>query len=432
MRYAKLTAIVLSFVLALGLCPAAAFATSLDRTDESLFAQASIPASGTWGSCPWEISGDGTLTVRPGKGADTNARSSYLHESPWNDYRDSIRHVVFMQEDGKKVIAPAESASLLCFYSPDVQFYFSKIESIDLSGLDTSSVVNMTSMFANCAALKSLDVSGFDTSRVRYMTDMFFNCSSLASLDVTGFDTSRVTDMAYMFNGCSSLTSLDLSGFDTLYADNVTDMLGNCPSMTSVKVGARTSFLGNDLSPQATLPEGFWRNAGDEKLYPEWILALEKGGGVAAEYEKLVITPDIKVMRRIYNPNSGEHFYTADANECDYLERAGWIYEGVGWVASTGSDMPVYRLYSGTDHHYTTSAAERDHLVSVGWSYEGVGWYSDDARGIGLHRLFNPNVDPNAPRNNSGSHHYTTSDEERDHLVSIGWRYEDYGWYGVK
>ena len=34
--------------------------------------------------------------------------------------------------------------------------------------------------------------------------------------------------------------------------------------------------------------------------------------------------------------------------------------------------------------------------------------------------------------NNSGSHHYTTSAVERDHLVSIGWLYEDFGWYGVK
>ncbi|HJI99930.1 MAG TPA: hypothetical protein OIM11_02065 [Coriobacteriaceae bacterium] len=31
-----------------------------------------------------------------------------------------------------------------------------------------------------------------------------------------------------------------------------------------------------------------------------------------------------------------------------------------------------------------------------------------------------------------GKHHYTASEVERDHLVSIGWLYEDFGWYGVK
>lgn len=136
-------------------------------------------------------------------------------------------------------------------------------------------------------------------------------------------------------------------------------------------------------------------------------------------------------MHRLYNPNSGEHFYTASAHERDSLRRAGWKYEGVGWTAPASSRTPVYRLYSGTDHHYTASAAERDMLVRAGWKYEGVGWYSDDAKGVPLYRQFNPNVNPGAPRNNSGSHNYTTSRAEHDHLVSAGWRGEGIGWYGM-
>ena len=139
-----------------------------------------------------------------------------------------------------------------------------------------------------------------------------------------------------------------------------------------------------------------------------------------------------QVMYRAYNPNSGEHFYTASFSEVESVVAAGWTYEGEAWIAPVTSATPVYRLYSGTDHHYTTSKAEKDHLVSVGWRYEGVGWYSDDAKGTALHRLFNPNVNPTAPTNNSGSHHYTTSAAERDHLVSVGWRYEGHGWYGVE
>lgn len=136
-------------------------------------------------------------------------------------------------------------------------------------------------------------------------------------------------------------------------------------------------------------------------------------------------------MYRMYNPNSGEHFYTGDANERDFLKSVGWRYEGTGWIAPTKSNTPVYRLYSGTDHHYTTSEYERDHLVSVGWSYEGTGWYSDDAQTVPLLRLFNPNVDPSADWGNSGSHHYTTSSVERDFLVQVGWRFEGAGWYAL-
>ena len=99
-------------------------------------------------------------------------------------------------------------------------------------------------------------------------------------------------------------------------------------------------------------------------------------------------------MHRLYNPYTGEHFYTADTAERDHLTGLGWRYEGVGWKAPAKSSTPVYRLYNGHvrggDHHYTTSASERDHLVSVGWTYEGVGWYSDDARGVPLYRQYNP------------------------------------------
>ena len=71
-------------------------------------------------------------------------------------------------------------------------------------------------------------------------------------------------------------------------------------------------------------------------------------------------------------------------------------------------------------------------LWGVGWEYEGIGWYSDDAKRVPLYRQFNPNVNPWAFRNNSGSHNYTTSKDENDHLVSLGWQEEGIGWYGCR
>ena len=137
-------------------------------------------------------------------------------------------------------------------------------------------------------------------------------------------------------------------------------------------------------------------------------------------------------MYRLYNPNSGEHFYTASSSERDDVIAAGWNYEGIGWTAPSASKTPVYRLYSGSDHHYTTSTSERDSLISSGWSYEGVSWYSCPGDGaVPLYRQFNPNVDPSAPIGNSGSHNYTTSIDENDHLVSEGWKAEGVAWYGL-
>ncbi len=166
----------------------------------------------------------------------------------------------------------------------------------------------------------------------------------------------------------------------------------------------------------ATLPSG-------RSLSHEWTVVEAK-------------SESTQVMYRLYNPNSGEHFYTASTVERDATIAAGWNDEGIGWTAPSESNTPVYRLYSGTDHHYTMSIVERDHLIDVGWTLEGdnaegIAWYSDDQKRVPLYRQFNPNVDPTAPLNNSGSHNYTTSLEEHEQLISIGWRGEDIGWYGV-
>ena len=132
-------------------------------------------------------------------------------------------------------------------------------------------------------------------------------------------------------------------------------------------------------------------------------------------------------MHRLYNPNSGEHFYTGSIEERDNLVRAGWQYEGVAWNAPTQTGDPVYRLFNPNngDHHYTMSAEERDNLVAVGWRYEGVCWNSASPENLPLYRLYNPNAD-------CGSHHYTGSTEERDFLVSLGWHFEGIGWFGIR
>ena len=123
-----------------------------------------------------------------------------------------------------------------------------------------------------------------------------------------------------------------------------------------------------------------------------------------------------QVMWRLYNPNSGEHFYTANGAERNNLISAGWNYEGAGFIAS--GSTPVYRMYNANvgDHHYTTNSAEKDMLVSVGWQYEGIGW-NTESNGFSVYRLYNPNAV-------TATHHYTLDEAEKNHLVSIGWKYE--------
>ena len=150
--------------------------------------------------------------------------------------------------------------------------------------------------------------------------------------------------------------------------------------------------------------------------------------GVAVPAQAAVRPHEANVMHRLYNPYSGEHFYTANVGERDATVAAGWRYEGVGWYAPGRGGEPVYRLYNAFagDHHYTLDAGERDALVTVGWRYEGVGWRSaDPASGVALWREYNPNA-------LAGAHNFTADEREHLALCALGWRGEGIAWYGVR
>lgn len=134
---------------------------------------------------------------------------------------------------------------------------------------------------------------------------------------------------------------------------------------------------------------------------------------------------DAADMHRLYNPNSGEHFYTATGGEKEHLVKVGWKYEGIGWTAPSNGNA-VYRLYNANagDHHYTLNVGEKDHLVKVGWKYEDIGWYSDTKKAVPLYRAYNPNA-------KAGSHNYTVNYAEQKNLIRVGWRDEGIVWYGI-
>ena len=119
----------------------------------------------------------------------------------------------------------------------------SSLEELDLSSFDTSSVTTMEGMFTGCTSLKELDLSSFDTSSVTDMRSMFgdyvfFGCRSLEELDLSSFDTSSVTEMGQMFSDCSSLKELDLSSFDTSSVKDMHDMFSGCSSLKELDLSS--------------------------------------------------------------------------------------------------------------------------------------------------------------------------------------------------
>ena len=121
--------------------------------------------------------------------------------------------------------------------SKDGSFMFdrmSKLQTIDLSGFDTSESEDMSRMFAASPELKSLDLSGFNTSKVKNMTYMFYDAGKIETLDLSAFDTSNVTTMYGLFNGMRALKNLNIYSFNTQNVTEMQEMFQYNSSLTSL------------------------------------------------------------------------------------------------------------------------------------------------------------------------------------------------------
>ena len=114
-------------------------------------------------------------------------------------------------------------------------YYCSNLTSLNLSNLNTTNVTNMNQMFNNCSNLTTLTLGvNFNTENVTDMSSMFSGCSKLNSLNLSNFNTTKVTTMSTMFSGCSKLNSLDLRNFNTEDVTNMSSMFSSCSNLTSL------------------------------------------------------------------------------------------------------------------------------------------------------------------------------------------------------
>ena len=115
--------------------------------------------------------------------------------------------------------------------------WFTKIESLDFSHIDTSEVNKMHAMFYWMQNLKTINFGNFNTSKVTDMTAMFGCTFSLTELDLSHFDTSNVAQMSYMFHG-TYMQKLDLSSFNTSKVTNMYSMFEATSRLKEIKFGA--------------------------------------------------------------------------------------------------------------------------------------------------------------------------------------------------
>ena len=123
----------------------------------------------------------------------------------------------------------------------DLSFIFSNFTSsltkLDLTGLDTSHVETVESMFAGTHF--TLDVPtkiSFDTSNVHNMHNMFYYAkSSDGLLDLSDLNVSNVTDMSNLIY-CTWIVTVDLTGWDTRNVTNMAEMFRDSNYLKTIYV----------------------------------------------------------------------------------------------------------------------------------------------------------------------------------------------------
>ena len=180
----------------------------------------------------------------PAPGTSTKIASTADSEMPAYLWYDAPSKTVFWWSDADTVYANEDSRSMF--------FSLGDVERIDMTGINTSHVKNMDSMFFSGNNLyKHIELSSFDTSNAEDMSYMFathgiktmenidpidfsrFNTSKvknmegmfvnsfLPSLNIRNFDTSNVENMKRMFDGLKNVRNLDLSGWNVKKVNNI-------------------------------------------------------------------------------------------------------------------------------------------------------------------------------------------------------------------
>lgn len=110
----------------------------------------------------------------------------------------------------------------------------SDVIALDLSGMDTTGVLDMSAMFNSCW-IETIDVSNFDTSSVTTMEGMFVGIKAV-SLDLSSFDLTTVSNMNYMFSQPSNLESLVINEFGKNPGVTVQSIFNMCDKLSKQSI----------------------------------------------------------------------------------------------------------------------------------------------------------------------------------------------------
>ena len=110
-----------------------------------------------------------------------------------------------------------------------------RVKSIEIRGVDTSKVIDMSKLFEGCNMLKSIDLNWLDMSSAQNLTHMFCGCSSLKEVIIKNGGC-RAMYMTGMFDGCHLLEHIDISSIKLSNVEYMTELFKDCMVVSRVDI----------------------------------------------------------------------------------------------------------------------------------------------------------------------------------------------------
>jgi hypothetical protein len=133
-----------------------------------------------------------------------------------------------------------------------------------------------------------------------------------------------------------------------------------------------------------------------------------------------ISVPGVTTVSRLYNPKTGDHMFSIQANEISAAVHSGYVMEVAdalfAYLAPQSGGTTVYRYYNpkNGDHMFTTSTGE----VGAPYLSEGPVFYFSSSPTLPVDRLYNPG---------NGDHFFSRNMDEVDSVNCLNPRYHNDG-----
>lgn len=291
--------------------------------------KAELPASGTWGSCQWDIDVNGVLTIHAGTGAPVTINDGDV--SPWADHAAQVTAV----HTTGVVVLPAAASRLF---------------------------QNMTNL---------TDISGlanFDTSNAKTMHSMFSGCRNLADLTpLSSWNTTNIQNLGYMFAGCWKITTLEpLAAWRLPKAYHLQAMFQDCYELEDI-----TATANWELGPAVIQTGWMFRDChslSDISALASWrITRIQQTSGMFQSCFNITSTAPLKDWGTSELTNMSYMFYGLEKDGVkgkltDLSGLTGWDVSKVVSMNSLFADQPRLQDLSPLKGWNTSSVIDMNSL----------------------------------------------------------------------